>query len=118
MGFGTVKLDWAIQAASMGDGRSHMVMQAGRYGGLTALTPADFTDRIREAALPLEGKKVHVQSLPEKKEKNVRQFVLPPEARDAKIVVVFDETSFGSAKDAVVFTSTHLYAHELGTRVS
>lgn len=194
VGFGTVKLEWAIQVASLGDGRSHMVMQAGRYGGLTTYEvgfshfmrmynelsgamrperfprqgfahpvsfaavfeqmvlgkagaasvaaaaaaaagaapataaaaraasggskPADFTDRIRQAALPLEGKKVHVQSIPEKKERSARQFVLPPEAKDAKIVALFDETSFGSAKDAVVLTPTHLYAHELGTKAS
>ncbi len=178
VGFGTVKLEWAIQVASMGDGRSHMVMQAGRYGGVTTYEvgfshfmrmynelsgsmrperfptqgfmhpvsfgavfeqlvlgkaaqgpeprkPAaagagqtDFTDRIRQIALPLEGKKVHVQSIPEKKERSARQFVLPPEAKDEKIVALFDETSFGSAKDAVVFTPTHLYAHELGTKAS
>lgn len=28
-----IELDWAVQVASLGDGRSHLVLQAGRYGG-------------------------------------------------------------------------------------
>ena len=28
-----IELDWAVQVASLGDGRSHLVMRAGRYGG-------------------------------------------------------------------------------------
>ena len=29
-------LEWTVQLLSLGDGRSHLVMQAGRYGGLTS----------------------------------------------------------------------------------
>jgi tetratricopeptide (TPR) repeat protein len=31
IGTGSVPLDWALQLTSLGDGRSHLVMQAGRY---------------------------------------------------------------------------------------
>lgn len=32
----TFDLEWTVQLLSLGDGRSHLIMQAGRYGGLTS----------------------------------------------------------------------------------
>ena len=34
-GMAKVTLDWAVQLRSVGDGTTHVVMQSGRYGGLT-----------------------------------------------------------------------------------
>jgi hypothetical protein len=35
IGMGKVELDWTLQFRSTGSGHTHLVMQAGRYGGLT-----------------------------------------------------------------------------------
>jgi hypothetical protein len=187
IGFGTVKLDWTVQMCPMDDGTSHLIVKAGRYGGITTFhvgfelflilaqhftnmlpsetlsekqafliepqyadlirhtlsmgpsettmesaitdmptsklakgeeSPAgglsDFSDLIRSILRPLEGKKVHVDHLPSKKEKNVRKHVLPDNVQDAPIVAVIDITMlFSSAKDAIVFTANHCYAKEI-----
>lgn len=80
--------------------------------------PSDYTESIRALATPFEGKKVHVTSFPEKKERNVRKVVLPEHAHAEPLVAIFDLTTFGSAKDAAVFTPTHCYAHELDERAA
>lgn len=187
IGFGTVKLDWTIQMCPHMDGKSHLVLAAGRYGGVTtfhvgiqtflslsqyfanilhrgnqaerqdflleppyadlirsilsvstsskkqegilpdtaksatafeeaasAEASVDFREIIHSALQPLEGKKVHVVQLPEKKEKNVRKYVLPKAVQDVPIVAVIDITMvFSSAKDAIVFTPDHCYAKEV-----
>ncbi len=35
MGTGVIKLKWALQFRSLGDGATHLVMRAGRFGGVT-----------------------------------------------------------------------------------
>jgi hypothetical protein len=83
-----------------------------------ARRPADFETLIRSVLGPREGKKIHVQTLPQKKEKNVRKHVLPESEQGAAIVAVVDITMvMGSAKDAIVFTPTHCYAKEVDDRV-
>ncbi len=194
LGMGKIELEWAIQIAGLGDGRSLVVLQTGRYGGFTtykvgfahfaalldAITPVldtssrarhapvhpcayeplfravvlgevaeeaapevaevapeapaataaeapaprpsgatrDYADVIRGAVTPHAGKKIHVSELPAKKDKNIRSVVLPSGAQDVDIVAAFDLTMFGSGKDAVVFTATHCYAHEMDERAA
>jgi hypothetical protein len=79
-----------------------------------AKAQVDFREIIHSALQPFEGKKVHVFQLLEKKEKNIRKYVLPKEVQDVPIVAVIDITMvFSSAKDAVVFTPDHCYAKEV-----
>lgn len=191
LGMGKIELEWAIQIASLGDGRSVLVLQTGRYGGFTtykvgfahfaalaeaaaaalgsgaqprqalvhpatyeglfravllgevaapepevadvphddaasAPTPAaqpmsgtrDYVEVLQRHIGPHVGKKIHLGELPAKKEKNIRSVVLPPDVQGADIIAAFDLTMFGSGKDAVVFTATHCYAHEMDDRVA
>jgi hypothetical protein len=37
VGMGEIELPWGIQLRSLGDGRSHLAMNAGRYGGFTTV---------------------------------------------------------------------------------
>ncbi len=184
LGMGKIELEWAIQIASLGDGRSVLVLQTGRYGGLTTYkvgfahfvalveaaaaalgsgaqprqvlvhpatyeglfralllgevaapepeapaaeaaptaTPVsgtrDYVEVLQRHVGPHVGKKIHLGELPAKKEKNIRSVVLPPDVQGADIIAAFDLTMFGSGKDAVVFTATHCYAHEMDDRVA
>lgn len=185
VGMTKIELEWAAQIVGLGDGRSELVLQTGRYGGFTTYevgfkhfvalwdavagaldtgsaakhapihppaydllfrqlllgetgAPAeappvveaspygdipvasgqDYAGIVRNAASEHEGKKIHVSELPAKKDKNIRTVVLPAGAQQEEIVAAFDLTMFGSGKDAVVFTPTHCYAHEMDDRVS
>jgi hypothetical protein len=81
-----------------------------------AAPSAEFSERIRTLVSPLVGKKIHVDELPPKKEANARKVVMKGADPDEPIVALFDLTTFGSAKNAVVFTPTHLYAFEIDDR--
>jgi hypothetical protein len=176
IGMTKVTLDWAIQLRSVGDGTTHLVMQSGRYGGLTTYDvgfaqwmqvcqavhsclaawapPAqyfpvpsrygqlifgapvsaptsfrepeprcavtvdvDYVGTVRQALAPHLGKRVWVgaESIPAKKLDRVRA-ALPPQLASSPIVAAIDLTVFGSSKDAIVVTPTHLVVKEFDDR--
>ena len=171
-GMTKIELDWAVQLRSVGDGTTQVVMQAGRYGGLTTydvgfavwlrlcgaihaclaqgawpaqpfpiaphfaellgypaapagpVTPPanpvsiqlDYAAVIAEALRPHLGNKVWLGEGPAKKAANVRKQVLPPELASAAVLAGIDLTVFGSAKDAIVVTPTHLITKEFDDR--
>ena len=79
---------------------------------------SEYSDLIRAVMGPHKGKKILVDDLPEKKERNVRERVLPPTLRDEKLIAVLDLTTFGSCKDAIALTPTHCHVHEFDVRIS
>jgi len=172
-GMSKVDLPWAVQLRSLGNGTTHVVMQTGRYGGMTtygvgmsqwlklcqalpaclqqyAHPPQPFMDAPRwgeviDAALsgpspepvappaqpaggvevrvdyvgsisaalqPHLGKKVWVGTIPPKQLGNIQKHVIPPALSGSHIVAGIDLTTFGSAKDALVVTPTHLISKE------
>jgi hypothetical protein len=178
-GLSKVSLAWGVQLRSLGNGTTHVVMQAGRYGGLTsyevgmaqwlrlcqalpsclqpyvyppqpfmdpprwgevidaalsgpatvapAAAPAappaqthddgshvrvDYPGSIRSAMAPHLGKKVWVGEIPPKQLGNLHEHVIPPALQGSHILAAIDLTTFGSAKDAIVVTPTHLVAKE------
>ena len=74
--------------------------------------PRDFADAIQTALSPHVNRKLLLQPIPENKEQNARRYVLPPSCQDQPIIALIDLTLMGSAKDAVVFTSTHCFLRE------
>lgn len=73
---------------------------------------------ITNAVRPHVGKQIFLGDIPDKKEKNLRKFVMPKEFSNHNIIAAFDTTVFGSAKAGVVFTSTHCFAREDDIHVS
>lgn len=74
------------------------------------------TEVIREIIAKRASKRIHLAPFASKVDSNVREHVLPAAKRTEPIVAIVDLTVFGSAKDAVVVTPTHLYAKELDDR--
>lgn len=172
-GMSKVDLPWAVQVRSLGNGTTHVVMQTGRYGGVTTygigmaqwlklcqalpaclqqyahppqafMDPArwgevidaalsgpppepaaqpvehhgnvdvriDYAGSIRNALQPHLGKKVWVGTIPPKQLGNIHKHVIPPALQGSHLVAGIDLTTFGSAKDAIVVTPTHLVAKE------
>lgn len=183
IGMSKIEHEWTVQVYPIRSGLSHIVMQAGRYGGFTTYevgfkvfsalvgqfsamlhgkagqtqspiysipyfmfadkmmledilpdpiieepvieekksvdveaTPQEsisVEELLKNSATPFAAKKVMVSSIPEKKERNIRKHVMPASAQSDEIIVAFDLTLFGSAKDAVVFTKSHCYVKEI-----
>jgi hypothetical protein len=174
VGMTKVTIDWAIQLRSVGDGTTHVVMQSGRYGGLTtydvgfaqwmqvcqalhpclaawappaqafpvptrygelihgcstasagaAAEPAsappsrttvsvDYVATVRQALAPHVGKKIWIgaETIPAKKLGHARA-ALPPQLAGSPILAAIDLTVFGSAKDVIVVTPTHIVVKE------
>jgi hypothetical protein len=78
--------------------------------------PRAATDIIRDVIAKRAGKRIHLAPFAAKVDTNVREHVMPAAKRAEPIVAIVDLTVFGSAKDAVVVTPTHLYAKELDDR--
>ena len=162
MGFGAVELEWTAQIRALGDGSSQLVMQSGRYGGLTtygvgfqqwlrlagqlgpclhhgpscaqaftepprfqflssgelkeataAHPPAaprglDYHATLRATLAGFIGKRIWLDNIPPTQHRNIYEHVLPPEFRDAPLLAAIDLTTFGSAKDAIAITPTHM----------
>src|SRR5690606_39234637 len=79
----------------------------------------DYVATIRQALAPHAGKKVWVgaETIPAKKLAHV-QAALPPQLAGSPILAAIDLTVFGSAKDAIVVTPSHVVAKEYDDRVA
>lgn len=167
-GMTVVRLPWTLQLRSVGDGTTHVVLAAGRYGGLLAYevgcaawlracgalhpclgptpqapqsfvqptayaqllaladgppaaqsvaAPVEYLESLRAALASHADKRVMLGNVPPAVESTVRQHVLPPAHAGAPLVVVIDLTTFGSCKDAIVVTPTHLVVKDGDRRV-
>ena len=72
----------------------------------------DYAGSIRAALQPHLGKKVWVGTIPPKQLGNIQKHVVPPALQGSHLVAGIDLTTFGSAKDAIIVTPTHLVAKE------
>ncbi len=57
IGMGKIELEWASQVLGLGNGKSHMVLQTGRYGGFTTYEVGfgHFSELVREMKKLLAG---------------------------------------------------------------
>lgn len=72
----------------------------------------DYVAAVRDALSPHLGKKVWFGTVPPKQLGNINKHVIPLELQGSHVVAGIDLTTFGSAKDAIVVTPTHLIAKE------
>ena len=75
-------------------------------------TDIDYIAAVRDALAPHLGKKVWFGTVPPKQLRNINTHVIPLELQGSHVVAGIDLTTFGSAKDAIVITPTHLIAKE------
>jgi hypothetical protein len=84
----------------------------------TAQLETDFVTTVRTALQPYLGKKRVLSPLPPKYEAAARSYILPPQHRNDQIIAFMDLTTFGSGKEGIAFTPTHVFAKELDDRVA
>ncbi len=83
-------------------------------GGVPETAPMDHGQTLYGWLAPHAAKKLYIGNLPPKQDGNIRRHVLAPFAQAWPIVAAVDLTIMGSAKEALVFTPTHLFVRTEG----
>ncbi|MEZ4370085.1 MAG: hypothetical protein R3B07_04640 [Polyangiaceae bacterium] len=81
-----------------------------------AAAQLDYLQCVRASLTGHLGKRVWIDGIPAAQHSNLYQHVLPPELGQMPLLGAVDLTTFGSAKDAVVVTPTHLVSKEFEER--
>ncbi len=81
-------------------------------GGQGVDVQLDYREVIAQALGPHVGNKVWLGEGPAKKMANIREHVIPGHFAGVPVLAAIDLTTFGSAKDAIVVTPTHLLTKE------
>jgi hypothetical protein len=84
----------------------------------TVQLDTDFKALVRDALQPHVSKRRVLAPVTPKYEAAARSHILPAPHANEAIIAFLDLTTFGSGKDGVVFTPTHLFAKEFDDRVA